>query len=656
MMMYNMGVDGRILDIPQKTSKWTHIKHSNFMHFLDTMMDHWFQNNNEHFWLIDLNAGAGIYPSGLKTMSLRFIEKYLDSGLDPQLLTGILCEADKKSRHLFADVLIEHDVRENFKILSDNTTIPCVSVNNSKGLILYDPNDPGDFNLVQPILQMYPNMDIFMHLQPGFAPRRFWYDDYVPMFESIRNIQRPKILVSDVYNKYIDCVAVNSMSTKLKVSTEFTVPNSQKGYRIFRKIYYRWKGPGRLLTSERFIKRSIRVHGDTYSYKKVKYHNAHSPVTVTCSIHGDFNISPHNHLIGSGCPRCGWLNGWLNRSSGLKKVTLEDFIRRSTEIHNSFYQYDKVEEFQNTSQKVTITCPIHGDFEQFIWSHLNGRGCLQCAHDKRAQKMCLTTDIFVSRAKEKFGDKLLYHKTEYINAKTKVTVTCPIHGDFKQLPGHHLKGTGCPLCTNYAKALTQEDFITRAKTVHGDKYTYEKSVFSRVADPITITCPIHGDFTVLANNFLRGHGCMKCSRGSITIEEFILEAKKVHGDKYSYDKTRYTKANDKVVITCPVHGDFEQIASNHLRGMGCRKCSMSKLGAKRQITQSQFIEKAKAIHGDKYDYSLAVYTGVRNKVEIICPIHGSFHQVAGSHIIKGYGCKKCGQAARKKRKQDNPEN
>lgn len=656
MMMYNVDGNGIIHDIPQKTSKWTRVKHSNFEHFLDTMMDHWFKNNNGPFWLIDLNAGCGVYPSGLKTMGLRFIEKYLAHGCSPEQLTGIMCEPDIKSAY---SLMIELDKRgvNHFEFLADNKFVMETPGNLSRGLILYDPNGIGDFDTVHSVLKLYPNTDVFMHLQPGFASRRFWDKDYFPMFKHIQNIDRHRVLVSPIYNKYVDCVAVNHMTGKLGWTSKFFVPQSKMGLSIFRHLSYKWKGKGCGLSIQRFIKRALEVHGAKYSYEKTVFRKLHGLVTITCPIHGDFRIWASNHLAGSGCPQCAYTHGWLNRRSGLKKVTLDEFIRRSNEIHNSFYQYDKIQHFQNTTSKVTITCPKHGDFQQTIASHLSGSGCLECALEYCAKKRTLTTDTFIKRAKEKFGDKLSYEKSVYKNAKTKITVTCPIHGDFKQLPGHHLKGTGCPKCTKYAEALTQEEFIRRVKSVYGDKYTYEKTIYKGVANPVTITCKIHGDFTPNANNFLHGHGCMKCAHGSRTTEDFIREAKVVHGDKYSYDRTNYTSGSCKVIIGCPIHGDFEQNVQAHLKGGGCKMCGSKQAGDKHRLTQDQFLERSRNIHGSKYDYSQVQFTGTKYKVKIICPIHGTFEQTASSHL-KGLGCKKCGNAtaAEKKRKKKNPKN
>lgn len=138
----------------------------------------------------------------------------------------------------------------------------------------------------------------------------------------------------------------------------------------------------------------------------------------------------------------------------------------------------------------------------------------------------------------------------------------------------------------------------------------------------------------------------------LTTEEFIEKAKQVHNNKYDYSKTEYVSSRIKVIITCPEHGDFEQLPSSHLQGVGCPKCSriwtdehkhnLQKSSRKsRGMTTEEWVERARSIHGDKYDYSQTVYVNQRTNVKIICPIHGVFEQKADSHI-RGCGCRLCG--------------
>lgn len=120
-----------------------------------------------------------------------------------------------------------------------------------------------------------------------------------------------------------------------------------------------------------------------------------------------------------------------------------------------------------------------------------------------------------------------------------------------------------------------------------------------------------------------------------TTSQFIDDAIRIHGNKYDYDKVIYVNKNTRVIITCRTHGDFEQVANNHLQGDGCAKCARNK-----KKTTRSFIEAAMLIHGDTYIYDKVEYVNKDSKVTITCRVHGDFEQRPGSHL-RGAGCAKC---------------
>ena len=128
----------------------------------------------------------------------------------------------------------------------------------------------------------------------------------------------------------------------------------------------------------------------------------------------------------------------------------------------------------------------------------------------------------------------------------------------------------------------------------------------------------------------------------LTTEEFILKSKAVHSNKYSYTKTEYTKSKASVIITCPIHGDFEQSANSHIQGYGCNKCAIAQRALSETQSRDTYISKANAKHDNFYDYTKLVYTNVHTKGVIICPIHGEFTQKLNSHLA-GVGCPECGK-------------
>ena len=201
--------------------------------------------------------------------------------------------------------------------------------------------------------------------------------------------------------------------------------------------------------------------------------------------------------------------------------------------------------------------------------------------------------------------------------------------------------------------MITEEFIQKAKAVHGNKYDYSKVEYVNNKTKVCIICPIHGEFWQRPHDHTRHAGCPVCShdRGAklqaISDAEFIKKAKAVHGDKYDYSKVKYINNRIKVLIICPIH-DFEQKPSNHLQGQGCPFCGREKNRASRTYSFEDFIKAAKAVHGDKYDYSKVNYINKNTKVCIICPKHGEFWQIPHKHL-SGQGCEKCFRASLAKR-------
>lgn len=145
------------------------------------------------------------------------------------------------------------------------------------------------------------------------------------------------------------------------------------------------------------------------------------------------------------------------------------------------------------------------------------------------------------------------------------------------------------------KKLTTEQFIEKATLKHNNKYNYNKSIYIRSHDKLTITCNIHGDFIQTATDHLSGYGCPECKRqkaisdNSSNLDEFIIKAKTVHGDMYDYSNTVYNINSKKININCPIHGEFIQYKSNHLKGHGCNQCAID-FGT---FTKSKFINLSK---------------------------------------------------------------
>ncbi len=260
-------------------------------------------------------------------------------------------------------------------------------------------------------------------------------------------------------------------------------------------------------------------------------------------------------------------------------------------------------------------------------------------------------EAFFEKARNVHGDRYDYTEATYRNSTTKLTVRCRLHGLFYPYPSNHLRGTGCRKCADLLRSQgsleSQEEFLAKARAVHGDRYDYSGTQYVGAKKKITIQCFKHGPFTQTANSHLAGHGCARCgfeeasALRTQSTEEFIQAAQAMHGAAtYSYASTRYTRSSAKVDIECPRHGVFQQVAFSHLRGHGCPQCGIDSTAKDKTLTQEEFLRRATSLHEGKYTYEGATYTAYRDKVSITCPDHGIFLQAPDNHL-HGTGCPKC---------------
>ena len=199
--------------------------------------------------------------------------------------------------------------------------------------------------------------------------------------------------------------------------------------------------------------------------------------------------------------------------------------------------------------------------------------------------------------------------------------------------------------------MDTQNFIEKAKEVHGNKYDYSKVEYINSKTKVCIICPEHGEFYMKTGNHINGkQGCPKCGKikssnsRKKTTEDFIKQSREVHGDKYDYSKVVYKNAFGQVCIICPEHGEFWQTAHDHLRGAGCKKCSHNKTQNITKECALNFTFKSCEVHGNKYDYSKVKYKNAISKVCIICPEHGEFWQTPNKHL-SGQGCPICKESS-----------
>lgn len=261
----------------------------------------------------------------------------------------------------------------------------------------------------------------------------------------------------------------------------------------------------------------------------------------------------------------------------------EEFISKSIAVHGNKYDYSKVV-YIGALTKVTIVCPIHGNFQILPHNHLHGSGCPDCGILKAKEKLTKTNEEFIDDCKRILGNGYSFEKTKYVCSKTKVVITCKIHGDFYKFPTQiHSGNLFCPKCNKERLQIARKQkFIEQSSKIHNNKYSYEKVIYKNNSTKVEIICPKHGSFFMKPNSHLLGCGCKKCweeKRGKYLLsntKEFIEKAKKTHGDLYNYDLVDYKSENIPVKIICPIHGIFEQQPHSHLAGSGCPICKNSK--------------------------------------------------------------------------------
>lgn len=257
-----------------------------------------------------------------------------------------------------------------------------------------------------------------------------------------------------------------------------------------------------------------------------------------------------------------------------KRKTIPKLLEEFKSVHGDKYDYSLITEYQNRKTKLPIICHCkddegneHGIFYQTACSHFfNKQGCPKCA--KNGVKY--TTDEFIKKV-SKIWPELLFNKVEYINAHTKIIVTCPQHGDFEIQPYLLLQNHGCKFCAfekrNKMALIGTDEFIRRSKEIHGDNiYDYSKVEYTGNDSEVCIICPEHGEFYQRASiHMYQGCGCPKCKTSRLEREimnkfpNFERE-KKFDWLRYEYPlRLDFFIPNKNIAIECQGIQHFIQI-------------------------------------------------------------------------------------------------
>jgi very-short-patch-repair endonuclease len=337
-----------------------------------------------------------------------------------------------------------------------------------------------------------------------------------------------------------------------------------------------------------------------------------------------------------------------------KAYTTETFIKKLNDKYGDIYvnEYNKTNlVYKKSNEKMQLQCDKGHIFSIRPNDLLNGHGCKECVISKSIIRLLSDTKTFIKKAEDKHGDLYSYLEVDYVDCETNICIICKIHGKFYQTPHKHLSGSGCKKCgiilVHNLQRKKTEEFIEESKQKHGELYDYSKTDYKTNKTDVIIICKKHREFQQNPKNHVNGAGCPLCAIEQLSIiktkttEDFIIEAKQKHKDKYDYSKVVYINCETPICIICKIHGEFYQIPSSHLINGGCNKCGILITTQKNTKKQSIYIEEVKQIHGDKYDYSKVIYINCETKINIICKIHGNFYQTPNMHKNDKNGCPLC---------------
>lgn len=258
---------------------------------------------------------------------------------------------------------------------------------------------------------------------------------------------------------------------------------------------------------------------------------------------------------------------------------------------------------------------------------------------------------FIEKAKEAHGEKYIYDNLpEIFKGTDRVPIICKLHGEFKQIARNHIHGLhqGCPICgrqkANISETKTFEEFVEKAKQIHGDKFTYIKESFTKTSDKIEIKCNKCGNtFVQCGSLHLRGCGCSFCNPPHIklTTEQFKEKLNKTHPNLEVL--TEYISTNKPITVKCKIH-NYTYVTTPHrlVQGANCQKCYDDRRSAIKRKSCDTVMKQLTDVHGDKYTfpYIKKEYFDSKSKITAICPKHGGF-KISISKLLRKQGCSKC---------------
>lgn len=306
------------------------------------------------------------------------------------------------------------------------------------------------------------------------------------------------------------------------------------------------------LTNEKFIEKSIEKHGKKFRYDETLYKNQKTKIKITCRIHGLFETYPYNHLYGlGGCPECRSIQNGISH-----KKDNSFFISKAKKIHGDKYDYS-LSNYKHSLKKIDIICKKHGLFKIKPSNHINNKqGCPSCGLDKRKETFRKGIYSFLDEIKNKKNFELYdFSNISFFENRnhSKIKCICKKHGEYETTPRNVIRSIffGCKQCRIENDKFDTKKFIEISSKLHKNYYIYDKTLYLKSHDDVTITCPKHGDYACKAYVHIAGGGfCPKCTEFVSSYEMEIFEFLKSIGIENIKTSVRNIKGIKEIDILC----------------------------------------------------------------------------------------------------------
>lgn len=382
-----------------------------------------------------------------------------------------------------------------------------------------------------------------------------------------------------------------------------------------------------------YLSRFKEQYDSKYKYDDFVFSTSKQKLGITCPIHGKFEQQLTMHNMGRGCPKCGNQDKWVEVPKSVVG-DLDGFIKEVYKKNPKFLENYDILSYGVNNTDCQVLCKNYD-----VIHRLKSRAIIQ-SKCVCSIKSCDTPEkLMQQKLFEVHGNTLDFSNAKYSNSsKDDIIGICPEHGEVRKRYTDFLSGRGCEACGGSKKKNSRE-YKKQAKELHGDKFNYQKTKYVDCKTKLVVTCPQHGDFSILPKNHLRGYGgCVGCfkERQSHTHEEFIEKLAEVNPQLLeNFDiVNEYKGINSTMKIQHKEEDDLYEITANNL------------LSAVSPTIQSacdptgMFIARSKKIHGNLYDYTDTIYKNYKTPTTIICKEHGVFEQSPSLHL-NGSGCPKC---------------